>query len=111
MTWQAIHGKPVAFSYVARPDPKALYLWSQLTEDLYGLAVPRFSPLGDLRFPSPEGLELDLAHIGVGHILLETEALESAPAVLSQLVDLLDAMPGWEWRETSDSVQWWSRIY
>ena len=44
-------------------------------------------------------------------ILLETEALESAPAVLSQLVDLLDAMPGWEWRETSDSVQWWSRIY
>lgn len=110
MTWQTVHGKPVAFSYVARPSPKALYLWSQLTEDLYALAIPRFSPLGDLRFPSPEGLELDLIHIGVGHVLLDTEALESAPAVLSRLEDLLDAMPGWERRETSGSVQWWAKI-
>jgi hypothetical protein len=110
MTWQTVHGMPVAFSYVARPNPKSLFLWSKTTDDLYALAIPRFSPLGELRFPTSEGLEMDLTHIDVGHVLVDTEALAPAPLVLSNLLDLLDTMPGWERRATSDSVQWWTRI-
>ena len=110
MTWQTFHGKPVAFSYVARPNPKSFFLWGNTTEDLYALAIPSFLPTGELRFPTPEGLGMDLTHIGVGHVLLETEALASAPKVLSSLLDLLDSMPGWERRGTEGTVQWWSKI-
>ena len=111
MTWQAWHGRPVVFSYVARANPRATSYWLQATPDLFSLAVPRLRPDGSMVAPTPLSLSIDLANVGVGDVLVDEARLEAgAPELLELLLELLDQMPGWERQAVEGTVAWWRRV-
>jgi hypothetical protein len=110
MSWQAVHQHPVVFSYIARANPKSAYNWLQTNSDLFSLAVPRVDRQGQLVVPSPEGLGLDLTHLGVEHILVDSSASDLTGALLEVLGQLLDDLPGWERQQTRDRLWWWRRV-
>jgi hypothetical protein len=107
MTWQATHKKPVLFSYIARVNPRALYLWKETAPDLYSLAVPTFDESGLIRVPDAMALGLDLQHVGIDHILVDATDSEFWGPCLEVLSELLDGLANWERVAVEGDLLWW----
>jgi hypothetical protein len=104
MAWQAQHGRPVPWSYVARAHPDALAEIARRAPALYALASGGTEP-------APEVLAAELEALGIEHVLASPAEL-AEPARWSAL---LDALPGWERVPLpSDAAglepRWWRRV-
>lgn len=110
MTWQSQHGRGVVASYLARVDPWVTRGLELGTPDLFKLLVPALSADGSLRVPEPDALALDLFHLEVGTILVDRSAFGDGGALFDVLAQLLDDMPGWQYRGTEGRLAVWQRI-
>ncbi|MDF1800661.1 MAG: hypothetical protein P1V81_15905 [Planctomycetota bacterium] len=111
MTWQAVHGRPVLFSFVSRTNPRALRFWMETAPDLFALVIPRMTRDGSVFVPGAEALSIDLEGLGIGDVLVDEAALGAAgPELLALLTELLDSMPGWERQPVEGRVAWWRRV-